>query len=98
MKKFLNAVRVPLPAGMNSAGYVFLSMGIIGLVLYVGSLFGLLATRRGKFGFAIALLSVCAAVFANIVFLDISIFWVMLALCANDNEEMTFRKFLRIRR
>jgi len=31
------------------------------------------------------------------VFTDIALFWVLLALVANDNDEMTFRKFLRIR-
>ena len=98
VRNFLTADKIKLPATMNSLGYVFLAVGIVGLLLYVGSLFVLLATRRGKFGLAMAALSLFAAVFGNIVFLDISVFWIMLAFSANDNEEMTFRKFLRLRK
>jgi len=97
VKKYLLQNGVDLPAKMNAVGYVFLSVGFVGLILFIGSLFALLVTRKGKFGFAMAALSLYVAVFGNTVFLDISIFWILLALVANDNSEMTFRKFLRMR-
>ena len=96
-KAFLASCGIELPAHMNAIGYVFLSVGFIGLILFIGSLFALLSTRRGKFGFAMAALLLFAAVFGNIVFLDTSFFWLMLAFTANDNTEMSFRKFLRVR-
>ncbi|MBO6020251.1 MAG: hypothetical protein J6P88_03595 [Clostridia bacterium] len=96
-KAFLSASGVDLPAKMNGIGYVYLSVGLVGLILFIGSLFAILSTRRGKFGFAMAALSLYAAAFGNIVCLDISVFWILLALVSNDNGEMSFRKFLRLR-
>ena len=96
-KAYLTGAGVDIPAKMNGIGYVYLSLGLVGLILFVGSLFAILATRRGKFGFAMAALSLYAAVFGNIVFLDVSLFWLLLAFASNDNAEMSFRKFFRIR-
>ena len=96
-RAYLTGAGVEVPATINGIGYVFLSVGLVGLILFIGSLFAILSTRRGKFGFTMAGLSLFVAVFGNIVFTDIALFWVLLALVANDNDEMTFRKFLRIR-
>ena len=97
VKSYLEYCGVDLPANMGAFGYVFLSVGLVGLIVYIGALFSLLSTRRGKFGFGMAALSLFLAVFGNMVFLDISVFWILLALVANDNGEMSFRKFLRLR-
>ena len=97
VKGYLETYGVALPDKMNAIGYVYLSVGLVGLILLIGSLFALLSTRRGRFGFAMAALSLFVAVFGNIVFADISLFWILLALTANDNGEMTFHKFLRLR-
>ena len=97
VKNYLESCGVDLPANMSAIGYVFLSVGLVGLIVYLGALFSLLSTRRGKFGFGMAALSLFLAVFGNAVFLDISVFWILLALVANDNGEMSFRKFLRLR-
>ena len=94
---FKSALNDLIRETINEIGYVFLSVGLVGLILFIGSLFAILSTRRGKFGFTMAGLSLFVAVFGNIVFTDIALFWVLLALVANDNDEMTFRKFLRIR-
>ena len=97
VKNYLESCGVDLPANMSAIGYVFLSVGLVGLIVYLGALFSLLSTRRGKFGFGMAALSLFLAVFGNAVFLDISVFMILLALVANDNDEMSFRKFLRLR-
>ena len=97
VKNFLDYCGVVAPDKMSAIGHVFLSVGLVGLIVYLGSLFALLSTRRGKFGFGMAALSLFLAVFGNAVFLDISVFWILLALVANDNGEMSFRKFLRLR-
>ncbi len=97
VKKFLEVCGVAIPDKMGAIGYVYLAGGLLGLILFLGSLVSILSTRKGKFGFAMAALSLFAAVFGNIVFLDISVFWLMLAFTANDNNEMSFRKFLRLR-
>lgn len=96
-KAFLSGAGVDLPAKMNGIGYVYLSVGLVGLILFIGSLFAILSTRRGKFGFTMAVLSLYTAAFGNIVFLDVSFLWILLAFVSNDNDEMSFRKFLRLR-
>lgn len=97
VRNYLETYGVTVPAKMGSVGYVFLSVGFVGLILYLGSLFSLLSTRKGKFGFAVMGLTLFTAVFGNLVFADITVFWILLALVANDNGEMSFHKFLRLR-
>lgn len=97
VEKYLETYGVAVPDKMNAIGYVFLSVGLVGLILYLGSLVSLLSTRKGKFGFAVMGLTLFAAVFGNLAFSDVTVFWILLALVANDNGEMSFHKFLRLR-
>ena len=97
VSSYLSSAGISTSGEMSAVGYVFIACGLVGLILFIGSLFALLSTRKGKFGFAMAGLSLFFAVFVNFVFIDFAFFWVMLALVANDNSEMTFKKFLRIR-